>query len=73
MNWEEEWKDFGQAPFHYSQDECECVGAYGTMHVWVHTHARVCYNQEFCVPLGMYVQCRHYRMCLCPCALCLGG
>lgn len=59
------WRDSGQASFHYSWDEYERVGAYGTVCECVcvrgRTHDCVHYAHEFCVPLGLYVGC----VCVC--------
>lgn len=62
------WRDSGQASFHYSWDEYERVGAYGTVCECVcvrgRTHDCVHYAHEFCVPLGLYVGC----VCVCVCS-----
>lgn len=68
-----EWRDSGQAPFHYSGDEYERVGAYGIVCVYIcvrrRAHSCVHHDHVLRVPLGMYVICVHHCICVCLCFL----
>lgn len=62
------WRDSGQAPFHYSEDECERVGAYGdcvyvSVCVGVHMLVFIMIASFVCLWACMCCVCRPLYVC----------
>lgn len=69
------WRDSGQAPFHYSWDEYECVGAYGSVCLVVCVGAHMLLLIMIMSVVSLWV-CMWYvciAVCVCACVVVFSG